>query len=104
MSMSVIFIVLLIGLFVTGWHVAIEHGWASDDVCAVSDISCDEILESLKDLNDAGERLPSCAKVQIYVLGLSMAEYNVIALLFYLLMTGKIFEVVVCNRKNKNSL
>lgn len=66
----------LVGMVVTGVHIGIERGWITEELCAVSDISYEELLESLKDLSDGDERMPSCAHVPLRIIGLSLAECN----------------------------
>ncbi len=68
--------VLVVGVVANSMHIGIEHGWISESLCKVEGVNYEEILESLKDLDDNDERMPSCAKVPFYILGLSMAEYN----------------------------
>ena len=90
-ALAVTFLVLA-GLVVTGVHIGIERGWISEELCAVSEISYEELLESLQDLDDGDERMPSCANVPLRIVGVSLAECNFIFLImcffvcFYVLL------------------
>ena len=92
-----ILFVVCVGVGVTGVHIAIERGLISESLCAVEKISYEEMLESLKDLDDNDERMPSCAKVTFRLLGLSLAECNMICLLFFLVF---LLHGVFVRRKN----
>jgi len=91
-----IMVCLLCGIGVTTVHVGIERGFVDEKLCAVEAISYDDMLKSLEDLDDGDERLPSCAKVELRILGLSLAEWNLIVMLVYFLVC---FDIAVRLRR-----
>ena len=91
-------LLLLVGIAVTGVHVGIERGWISEHLCAVSDISYDELLESLQDWDDGDERMPSCAKVPFVFLGLSLAEHNLLFLIACFVCTVSACRRAFCGK------
>ncbi|RZB12953.1 disulfide bond formation protein B [Ehrlichia minasensis] len=64
-------------IFISGYHVALEHGWVADIVGCTDNaqsLSFDDIKNSLLDVNV----VVSCARPSVVFMGLSIAECNLI--------------------------
>lgn len=83
----------LIEAGITTYHVLIEHHWVSPPSSCVSkfDMTEDTTVADLEAQMDLAARIVRCDVVPLKILGLSLAEYNLLFSIFLVLFCSKRF-------------
>ncbi|OEY86514.1 disulfide bond formation protein DsbB [Wolbachia pipientis] len=86
----IMFCSYLIGIIISFYHIGIEAGWFQDIIGCTEQINNNITIEELRNSLLNTHRLPSCDR-GYYVLGLSLATWNLLYLLIILLISVRIY-------------